>query len=77
MKDLKYYRHITFPKILWYITGRFILEFILDFSHNIQGKEPYWDDADSCKKYFCRYCGGRFYKIINTNEKQNTSTTQN
>ena len=59
---MKKIRYITLQKILWHVTGRFILEFILDFSHNIQGKKPYWNDAESCKRYFCRYCGGKFYK---------------
>ena len=64
MRTLKYHRYITLPKVLWYITGRFILDFILNFSHNIQGKEPVWNDSISCGKYFCRICGGEFYKRI-------------
>ena len=81
MKTLKYHRYITLPNILWYITGQFILEFILDFNHNIQGKEPFWNDAESCGKYFCRYCGGEFYKkikkeIITTFEDTETYSTE-
>lgn len=53
-------RYIYFPKFLWYVTGRFIYEFLYDYWWvRIAKKKPLWPDADSqsCIRKFCRYCG--------------------
>lgn len=58
--DKERLKYIVCPKILWYITGRFIFEKGLDIYAYLTNKEPVWKDADPryCGKKFCRYCGG-------------------
>ena len=58
-KKWKVLRYITLPTIWWYLSGRFIYEFILDFIHNKKRKEPLWNDVGWCGRKYCRICGGK------------------
>ena len=58
------FRHNTLPKILWYITGRFIYDKILNILWHRAGKLPMWGDAKWCGKKYCRVCGGKKYKDL-------------
>ena len=56
--DKKRFRYIIIPTILWYITGRFLLEIAYNFYWvKIVKKEPLWSDAKPCDKKWCRFCG--------------------
>jgi hypothetical protein len=56
-----YFKYILCPKILWYITGWFIIDQLISYWHlNIAKKDQIWRDASSedCSKYkYCRFCG--------------------
>jgi len=53
------FKILTIPRITWYISGRFIVEFMKDFWHNKNNKPPEYDDAIWCGKRYCRICGGK------------------
>lgn len=59
-KHWNHFRYITLQKILWYATGRFMVEFVWDWWHvKVAKLPPYWSDADqlNCARRYCRYCG--------------------
>lgn len=51
-------KHIIIPRILWYISGRFIWNQVYSYYWlNIKNREPLWSDAIECDKKYCRFCG--------------------
>lgn len=54
------FRYITLANIIWYISGQFIYEFILNYLHYRSGKPPENKYAviGGCENRYCRECGG-------------------
>lgn len=57
------FRYIILPQIIYYISGKFIIEFAYNFLWVVVlKKSPVWGDAGYCKKWFCRFCGKNIIK---------------
>lgn len=56
--NYKYFRYIILQRILYYITGDFLVQYVWDWWHvRVMKLPPYWGDAEYCNRTFCRYCG--------------------